>query len=132
MAAEQTVEEQENNSSVTEGKGRATPSRRKSKEKNNEESGNALTRPVTGFIGYLADVRSELNKVTWPSREDTIRLTRIVIAVTILAALALGILSAFLTEFFKFGLNGNDWLLLGIVVVAFVVAYLAMRRSNAY
>lgn len=129
MAAEQTVDEKDEGTNLTEAKGRATPSRRKSKEKN-EESGNALTRPFVAFADYLSNVRSELNKVTWPTREDTIRLTRIVIAVTIIAALALGLLSALLTQFMEIGLQpNNSWILLAVIVAAFGAAIYWLRRS---
>jgi preprotein translocase subunit SecE len=39
---------------------------------------------------YLVDTRGELRKVTWPTRQQTINLTLIVLAVTIAMALFLG------------------------------------------
>ncbi len=39
---------------------------------------------------YLKEVRAEMSKVTWPTREEAIRLTLIVLAVTILMAFFLG------------------------------------------
>ena len=42
--------------------------------------------PVTR---YLREVRGELRKVTWPSREESWRLTGIVLVVTLLFALFL-------------------------------------------
>ncbi|OGV89426.1 preprotein translocase subunit SecE [Microgenomates group bacterium RBG_19FT_COMBO_39_10] len=39
---------------------------------------------------FLKEVRTELTKVSWPSREQAIRLTLIVIATTVVAALFLG------------------------------------------
>ena len=39
---------------------------------------------------FLKEVRTELSKVSWPSREQAIRLTLIVIAATVVAALFLG------------------------------------------
>jgi preprotein translocase subunit SecE len=39
---------------------------------------------------FLKEVRTELTKVSWPSREQAIRLTLIVIAATVIAALFLG------------------------------------------
>jgi preprotein translocase subunit SecE len=52
---------------------------------NNEEStGNELTRKVTGSIEgtkeFLHDVRVEVKQVTWPSREDVVSTTGVVIA----------------------------------------------------
>ncbi len=46
-------------------------------------SGNALTR-------YWREVRAELAKVTWPSRDEAINLTMVVLAVTIALSLFLG------------------------------------------
>ncbi len=39
---------------------------------------------------YLRDIISELKKVTWPSREDTTRLTIAVIVVSVVIGMALG------------------------------------------
>ena len=48
-------------------------------------SENALAR-------YLRETRGELRKVTWPTRQESQRLTAIVLGVTALMALFLGIL----------------------------------------
>ena len=129
MAAEQTVDEQEDNT-LTEGKGRATPgrrSRRKSKG-NVEEEGNAITRPLYATLDYFSNVRSELNKVAWPNREDTRRLTILCINVTIASALFLGFLSVLLTEFIQLGLN-NSWMLLAVIALMVAGAFVSMRRG---
>jgi len=51
---------------------------------NEESSGNELTRKVTSSIEgtkeFLHDVRVEVKQVTWPSREDVISTTGVVIA----------------------------------------------------
>ena len=52
---------------------------------NSEESkGNELARKVTGSLEgtkeFLHDVRVEMKQVTWPSREDVISTTGVVIA----------------------------------------------------
>ena len=39
---------------------------------------------------FLKEVRTELEKVSWPSREQATRLTVIVVAITVVAALFLG------------------------------------------
>ncbi|MCB0047471.1 MAG: preprotein translocase subunit SecE [Caldilineaceae bacterium] len=53
------------------------------------KSGNALTR-------YLRETRAEIAKVTWPTREELIRLTWIVSLVTVISAIFLfGIDSVF-------------------------------------
>jgi preprotein translocase SecE subunit len=129
MAAEQTVDEQEENS-ITEGKGRATPgrrTRRKSKG-SSEEEGNALTRPLYTTLDYFSDVRSELNKVAWPSREETRHLTILCINVTIASALVLGALSLVMTEFIRIGL-ANSWMLMGVIILMVGGAFYAIRRG---
>ena len=51
---------------------------------NEESSGNELTRRVTGSIEgtkeFLHDVRVEVKQVTWPSREEVISTTGVVLA----------------------------------------------------
>ena len=43
------------------------------------------------MIRYFQDTRDELRKVSWPSRQDTIRLTLIVLAGTAIFAIFLGL-----------------------------------------
>ena len=128
MAAEQTVDEQDN--AITEGKGRATPGRRSSRKAKNktEDEGNSFLRPFYSLFDYFVNVRSELNKVAWPSREDTRRLTILCINVTIAAALFLGTLSVILTEFIQLGL-ANSWMLIAVIVLMVAGAFGAMRRG---
>lgn len=38
------------------------------------------------------DTRSELRKITWPTREETIRLTLVVIALSIVLSIFLGVI----------------------------------------
>lgn len=52
--------------------------------KNTEPNENAVTRLVR-------ETRSELRKVVWPSREETIRLTLVVLAVSVTIGLFLGL-----------------------------------------
>ena len=58
-----------------------------------KEGGNFLT----GIRTYLSEVRTELNKVSWPSQDDVRRLTIVVLIVTVASSLFLGALSAILT-----------------------------------
>jgi preprotein translocase subunit SecE len=44
------------------------------------------------IIRYFQETQAEVRKVTWPSREETIRLTLIVLGFTIIAMLFLGAL----------------------------------------
>jgi preprotein translocase subunit SecE len=44
------------------------------------------------IINFVKEARAELKKVSWPSREQTIRFTGIVIGVSLSVALFLGVL----------------------------------------
>ena len=50
---------------------------------------------------FLKETKQELDKVTWPTKEETIKLTQTVIIVTVTFALYLGALDYLFTE----GLN---------------------------
>ena len=52
------------------------------------------------IIRYFKQTRAELKKVTWPTREEAIRLTGIVLAVTVVMAVFLGLLDYLLTTVF--------------------------------
>jgi preprotein translocase subunit SecE len=81
----------------------ATETKKKSRKKSKEKNENK------GIIGnirtYLGEVRNELNKVTWPDREEVIRLTRIVFIVTAIAAIVLGVAGAVLTFIIEYGID---------------------------
>ena len=44
-----------------------------------------------GIFAFIGEVWTELNRVTWPSRDTAFRLTMLVLVVTIVAAIFLGI-----------------------------------------
>lgn len=50
------------------------------------------TSKATGLnpISFLREVRDELKKVVWPTREEVVRLTSLVIVVTLIVALFVG------------------------------------------
>ena len=63
-----------------------------------------LRRPTAGEAGrrgglfqFFGEVISELKKVTWPTREETTRLTIVVIAVAVTIGIALGLLDLLFT-----------------------------------
>ncbi|OGV96488.1 preprotein translocase subunit SecE [Microgenomates group bacterium RBG_16_45_19] len=58
-----------------------------------------LKAPAGGkFVsGFFSQVRQELRQVTWPNRRDTLRMTTIVIAITLAIGLYLGGLDYLLT-----------------------------------
>ncbi len=132
MAVDKTVEER-SAAALTEKKGKATPGRRsrKVKKTKSEPQGNTITRPLYMTVDYFSNVRSELNKVAWPSREDTRRLTILCINVTIASAIFLGVLAVIWSEFMRVGLNpGNAWMLLAVIVAMVGGAFYMIRRGS--
>jgi preprotein translocase subunit SecE len=119
---------------ITASKGRPTPSRRKQEEEE-DDSGNLATRTVGGIREYFEGVRSELQKVAWPNREETRRLTVIVLITLIIAALILGAISLSFTELFRIGLS-QPLILLGFMFIAvaagFVFWRVRQRRSTSF
>lgn len=57
------------------------------------------------FVRYLRGVRAEMRKVTWPTREMTLRLTGIVLAVTVSMSAALGVIDWALSKLFTLLIN---------------------------
>lgn len=49
----------------------------------------SVQRGENALVRYVKDTRAELSKVTWPTREEGIRLTLVVLAVTIVSAIVL-------------------------------------------
>lgn len=48
--------------------------------------------------GFIGEVISELKKVTWPTREETIKLTVVVIAISVIVGAFIGGLDALLVK----------------------------------
>lgn len=51
-----------------------------------------------GLFRFFGEVISELKKVTWPTPQETVRLTLLVIAVSIVIGTALGLIDLLFTE----------------------------------
>ncbi len=51
-----------------------------------------------GIFQFFGEVVSELKKVTWPSRQETVRLTLLVLAVSVAIGIVLGILDLLFTR----------------------------------
>ncbi len=47
---------------------------------------------------FLSEVRSEVKRVTWPSRKDTMGGTMVVLMVVLLASIYLGVLDAIFSK----------------------------------
>jgi len=48
--------------------------------------------PKVGLLTFLNEVKLELSKVVWPTRQETVRLTAVVIAVSVIIGLFIGAL----------------------------------------
>lgn len=121
-------DEESSSRGITVKKGRATPGRR-TQETEVAQEGNFVTRTIGGFGGYVEGVRSEIQKVVWPTPEEVRRLTTIVLVSTIIAALVLGALSFIFNELFILGIQNP--VIFGIMfVVAVIVFGMYLRQSN--
>ena len=84
-------------------------------------------------IRYLRETRTELRKVSWPTREEAWSLTQVVLAVTVSMALLLGLLD-YLFALELRGIIERDAIAIGILVVvaiASVVAAVILNRQAA-
>jgi preprotein translocase SecE subunit len=118
---------------ITAPKGRATPGRRTQEvEEVKAETGivSSITSPFRSIAEYWEGVRSELQKVIWPTREETQRLATIVLVVTIISSIVLGLLSLIFTAVIAAGLN-SPLLVFGVIFLLAVVAFgFYLRSSN--
>ena len=53
-------------------------------------------------LRYLKETRAEVRKVSWPTRKEALRLTLVVLAVTISMAIILGALDFVFSQFIGF------------------------------
>ena len=60
---------------------------------------------MPNIFGFLNEVKEELLKVAWPSREQTIRYTILVVLVAVAVGLFLGVLDYILTAMTAFFLK---------------------------
>jgi preprotein translocase subunit SecE len=110
---------------ITAPKGRPTVGRR-NRQQVEEPEGNVVTRTISAPQEYIQGVREELRKVSWPNREEVFRLTRVVLVVTVLAAVTLGAISFAFTILFQQGLQ-NPLIFVVFFAVAAGMAFLGYR-----
>jgi len=88
---------------------------------------------VRSVAAYLRGVVSEIQKVTWPTREETQRLTLIVLAVTAAFAIGLGLLTTFYSWWFQQAFHADsEWIFLVVSAIVAVVsggAYALFRKQ---
>ena len=114
---------------LTASKGRATPGRRTQEVVEVQAEGNFITRPLNNIREYWEGVRSEIQKVVWPTREESRRLTTIVLIVCIVASAILGTISAIFTSLIGIALT-TPAIFFIIFLVALVGFVYYLRQSN--
>ncbi len=118
------TDEAEEARGLTPKKGYATVGRRSTALEEPERRG-----LIVRIREYISGVFSELEKVSWPTREDVIRLTRLVLLVTISAAIILGLITFGFNQLFVSGIdNPIVFLVFGIVIAA--VAFFIWRSRK--
>jgi preprotein translocase subunit SecE len=66
-----------------------------------------IVKSENALVRYFRDTRAEISKVTWPTREEGMRLTWVVTIVTIIAAIVL------------FGIDSLFSLIVTLIITAF-------------
>ena len=80
---------------------------------------------------FLQQVKGELQKVTWPTRQESLRLSGIVIAVTIVSSIALGLLDYLYGELFRLGFASPViFLIVGVILVVGVGGFTLVTRQR--
>ena len=106
---------------MTAPKGRPTPSR----DGTVSTGGNIVARTVGrvwhGLTEYFHDVRAELGRVTWLSRPDLMRLSYIVLGVTVASAIFLGLVSFIFGELAGFVSQNNSLIAAGVMIGLIIV-----------
>ncbi|HEX2619977.1 MAG TPA: preprotein translocase subunit SecE [Phototrophicaceae bacterium] len=117
---------------ITAPKGRPTLGRR-NRQQVEEPEGNVVTGTFGWIRDNLQDVRSELEKVSWPTRQEVIRLMQIVIAVTVSASIVLGIIALGFTELFAAGLQNPLIFVIFFIIIggAGFFVYRNMQNQSA-
>jgi preprotein translocase SecE subunit len=115
---------------LTAPKGRATPGRRAQEVVEVKSEGNFITRPLYGLRDYWEGVRAEIQKVVWPTRAETRRLTTIVLIVCVVASIVLGAISALFTWLISIGLTSPVIVFGGILLVTLAAFGYYLRFSN--
>jgi preprotein translocase subunit SecE len=60
-----------------------------------------ITNQSRGIGKFLAEVRSELKKVVWPTRQEATNLTALVVAISVAVGFVLGFIDYAFAELFK-------------------------------
>jgi len=81
------------------------------------------------IVKYFQDTRAELRRVTWPTREETRKLTLIIVAVTLVMAIFLGTLD-YIFQGLVAGIIIGSWLQIGVSVILFAAGAAAFYYNS--
>ena len=87
--------------------------------KSKSSSAATTSREPHPIIKYFQATRSELRKVTWPTRDETRNLTTIIVIVTVVMAIFLGTLD-YVFQIITAGIISNNWISIIVAVVLFI------------
>jgi preprotein translocase SecE subunit len=62
---------------------------------------------ITSFFGYINDAIQELELVRWPTRQQAVRLSVVVLLFTLASAAAFGLVDFLLAAFLRFLLDAT-------------------------
>ncbi|TET52833.1 MAG: preprotein translocase subunit SecE [Anaerolineales bacterium] len=99
-------------------------------KKDKTSKGKPSPRKQGRLIGYLRDTRAELRKVHWPTRQEALNLTRIVLAVTMAMAIVLGLLDWLFAQELRLLIEGNQLAIAAAVVAAIAVVVVVAVTSR--
>ena len=87
--------------------------------KSKSSTASTSTRDENPVVKYFRGTRAELRKVNWPTREETINLTLIIVSVTVVVAIFLGVLD-FIFQEVAAGILAIDWIWIVIALALFL------------
>jgi len=93
----------------------------------------AKAKKENAIIRYLRDTRTELRKVHWPTRQETMRLTQIVLTVTVGMAIFLWLMDVLFSWWLSGVLKSDPWrigLSVVVLVISVVVGVVSGRRGE--
>ncbi len=80
-------------------------------------------------LQFLKDVKSELKKVTWPTKNETINTTIIVIIGVLILSVFLSIVDTILSAYVRWSLNANtSSFILSIGIIAVLISGFLLFR----
>ncbi len=88
---------------------------------------------INSIVTYLRETRAELRKVNWPSREETVRLTQIVLIVTVSMAIFLWLMDVLFSWWLSGIVQSDPWrigLAIAVLAIAIVVGVILGRRQE--